>query len=191
MHPPWRGDPPPPSLLLLLLGSPRAAGGFAHGGVVVFWALIQNRWGEGGFGHSPAPAAHVLPDTWINPFLACTLAKLSSRAARMPKPATWLHLQTFYYYFLHLLDQRNPPNPWWGSESKPGLQPEVRSSQRSLWSTHSSQNLCKKNPTHILKEHQFAPQSNCSLLQTTSPMLSVKDDNVQPQEGETSSLRSP
>lgn len=42
---------------------------FCHRGVVVFLALIQNRCREGGFGHPPAPAAHVLPDTWINPFL--------------------------------------------------------------------------------------------------------------------------
>lgn len=49
----------------------------------------------------------------------------------------------------------------------------------------------QKNPAQGLKEHQFMPQNNLLLLQRTPLMLPVKDANVQPREGETSSPKSP
>lgn len=138
-------NPPPPQQIW-------SCRWFCHRGVVVFLALIQNRCREGGFGHPPAPAAHVLPDTWINPFPACSTAKLSSQAP-IKQQITNLLLVLFLCMCILLCltfalrnnqEQIKPPDPWQGSESKPGLQPEVC---RPHCSPGTGKNFAKKHTT--------------------------------------------
>lgn len=118
---------------------------FCHRGVVVFLALIQNRCREGGFGHPPAPAAHVLHNTWINPFPACSMAKLSSQAATNQITNFLFALFLCMCLLLCLMfalrnkqEQRNSRNSW------PRLLFVCRGLQIPP-STWNGQKVCKKN----------------------------------------------
>jgi len=193
--------PPPPQ-------QPGNCRWLCHGGVVVFLALIQTRWGEGGFGHPPAPAAHVLPDTWINPSPAHAPAKQRSQAATTPDPATCLHLQTFYFFFflvpsaLPCICFKKQLGAKKTSESLLGVQIKAWAAARGSlipadpivhlgWPKtlgKTKKNIKKKHPkktkkpTQGFKEHQFVLQSNHSPLQRTRLMSLVKDAPVQPRD---------